>query len=534
MVYNNLPEVIRILARSPESLSEIDIRGQGPLYLAATKARILHHLLKVAIPNQLHQRDKFNVSVLETAMVLSSSLCNNGWSTEVCHGCGCVACVDLLLEAGCEVRMNPVERYTQPALSEILEQASELARRRYISHMKGCQTRQTFSSFGNTRPRDHWKIPGANFCSISASTATVEERLTIVRDSDNPEQLAWVYEEIYDNHTSGLFYSCGIRPARSFPRLRNRNRACLPAYFFWLLQHGVDLRLEMPTEPPHSIGNQNIGILGAHYAFYLLGEEKVVNRAEEWVYPFDSTGEWTEVAKSVIRDNLTDGCECHCSTGGCDPFLCFLKGMALPLRELRNYYDNDQLEVWIKPMDGFYSGCGIELTALTFKAAIRYVTFHALKLSHTCCDTGHLTYGYATRGGNTWLDKDEVKTINEEQAHLLKLHEELVAEFQEKAFEYIKKESDGSPRFPVFWDEYWIGRMKEELQKLKGANLTDEERRGAEDIGVHWCEPPVDKSRATNPYDRDTVEHWFFKLDSVCPELNEPWPEGLHRVDELP
>lgn len=36
---------------------------------------------------------------------------------------------------------------------------------------------------------------------------------------------------------------------------------------------------------------------------------------------------------------------------------------------------------------------------------------------------------------------------------------------------------------------YWQVRMREELEKLEGNELTDAERRGAEEIGVQWIYP---------------------------------------------
>ncbi|KAF6800966.1 hypothetical protein CSOJ01_12100 [Colletotrichum sojae] len=76
--------------------------------------------------------------------------------------------------------------------------------------------------------------------------------------------------------------------------------------------------------------------------------------------------------------------------------------------------------------------------------------------------------------------------------------------------------------------------MIEELQVLEGSELTTAERNAAEEIGVRWNREDFHKEAKENPYDWDTVEHWYWELDNICPEFSEPWPEGLNRVSELP
>ncbi|RYP19451.1 hypothetical protein DL765_003352 [Monosporascus sp. GIB2] len=113
-----------------------------------------------------------------------------------------------------------------------------------------------------------------------------------------------------------------------------------------------------------------------------------------------------------------------------------------------------------------------------------------------------------------WVERDDVDIINEEQAPLLELHEELVVEFGKKALMFIKNGPDGRPLFPDFWSSYWIVRIKEVLEKLDGQELTDAERRGAEEIGVQWCDP-VEKKEEENPYGRMTLEYYFYELDLI-------------------
>lgn len=99
-----------------------------------------------------------------------------------------------------------------------------------------------------------------------------------------------------------------------------------------------------------------------------------------------------------------------------------------------------------------------------------------------------------------WLRKEDRDIINEEQAPLLELHKELVEELTETARAFIKPGPDGRPLFPDFWTSCWAERMKDVLTKL-GQDLTDAERRGAEEIGVRWHGPVGNiKKENGNPY----------------------------------
>lgn len=101
-----------------------------------------------------------------------------------------------------------------------------------------------------------------------------------------------------------------------------------------------------------------------------------------------------------------------------------------------------------------------------------------------------------------------------------------MTEFMELAKTYLDSQS-----FENFWEEVWIGRIKEEVDKLDGCNLTDAERRNAKNIGVRWCEPPsVNKTKDKNPYARRPMEWYFFELDLICPNYREPSPEGLRQI----
>ncbi|KAI2602715.1 hypothetical protein GGR54DRAFT_653579 [Hypoxylon sp. NC1633] len=509
VIRNDTNAVNRILLQFPSSLAEINIYGQSPLHLAATKPHILTILVAAADLSLLNQQDQASLTALDAAMMLSSTRCINQ-SHSICQQCACAQCIEILIDAGCDVRMHKGKYFR--GLYATLSDASELARHRYILHMKEARLRRS--------PADKNLPNGSNTSQITARvqpsiSKSAEEPQTCTGDD---ECWNWIYYEILPSLDFGeLFYRYGFWPGQSFfirPQWRPRLWCFLNGdYICWLVEHGVDLFLRSPAGPPMTGNSPNVGLFGAHYAFYFLG------------YSHGSFVGGTTASSGLLtaveRHYLTDSCVCRCSANGCSPFLWMIKGM------VSRWSSNP--DRYARCMSDYYGLCDPELALLTYKAAIRYMTFEIMGITHTCCNTESLA-----ENGAEWVERDDRDLINEEQAPLLELHEELVAEFEEEALEFIEDESDDCPGFPEFWKSYWIERMMEVLEELDGDDLTDEERRGAEEIGVAWCEPvPVEEEVNQNPYDDKTLEFYFYELDLICPEYKEPWPEGLSRITEL-
>ncbi|KAK8009349.1 hypothetical protein PG991_011900 [Apiospora marii] len=524
VIRNDISEVDHILDRLPGSLLETDIHGQSPIHLAASKAGILALLVQAADVDTLDRVDVAGISAIEVAMMRSGDKCIHSTSSKRCRGCGCTECVDILLKAGCVLRTYAGNSYiTGLRVSEILESASELAKRRYIFELHErmvCETDTsgvTYSAYNDSGSE--------NSIGDSTSSSDVD---SIRGNNKNVEHWGWVYEEIYDTHVADLFYRYGFRPGSSFVfdyqrKMENssyfHSNASFVGYIHWLVAHGANLYARSSTVPPIREQDPDIGLFSAHFAFFTAGS--CVSRLMPGPdgAEFENLVTFNKCNTDVMRHNLTDGCQCHCSTRGCSPFLWMLKGL------ISSWISIDTTE-WY--MEVYYSNCGTELTMLTYEAAIRYATFKALGLAHTCCDPEPIVEcapcGHPKRP--RWLEADEVTNINDEQALLLELLEALIVEFTEKAGEYLERR-----RFQDFWTETWIRRINEELVRLDGCNLSNAERRGAEEIGVRWCEPPsVKETKDRNPYERKTLKWFFYELDSICPEYREPWPEELHQI----
>lgn len=84
-------------------------------------------------------------------------------------------------------------------------------------------------------------------------------------------------------------------------------------------------------------------------------------------------------------------------------------------------------------------------------------------------------------------------------------------------------DSDDVPSALVnFWNNVWKIRVEEEVEKLKGSEISESERRGAEEVGVVWdrkvklgCEAKPDL--LDNPYEKSQIEYWYQELEKIAP-----------------
>ncbi|KAK0368494.1 hypothetical protein CLIM01_14151 [Colletotrichum limetticola] len=532
IVNSDLDEVNRVLSRFPDSIAELDVYGRSPLHLAAAKPDILKRLVKVVDSNILNQRDRTGSRALETAMALSSRHCVNGREHARCKRCSCYLCVKYLLDAGCDpVQMDGTRKLgtCPPDLDIILVTSSELARRHYVFHMRKARgLRRPGHALTSkslfTKPR-----VGENRTTRDIQGSILQAPRQICDETDGAigSTSDWIFKQIRFVYQADLFYRHGFTPGPDvFLQLRQpdafRLRAFLnPGIVSWLLEHGGNLFLRSSAGPVNKTAGY--GVFAAHYVFYLLG-----NNAQNWLRSCRDTGQFSvtfeTLRTTVTCRSLTDGCLCPCSTRGCSPFLWMMKGF-LAHSIMWVVPPEEKFSILAERMVAYYSLSGHNLTLLTYVEAIRFMTFAALDLVHSCCSARSLV-----EEGADWVDIDDAEIV-ENQGFLLDLHEDLVAEFIQEAGGYLGEEPKNGRSFPQFWRSYWTDRIAEELEKLDGEELNIAERREAEEIGVVWHGPTEsDDCEDGNPYDCEFFEHYFFELDRICPEYNEPWPEGLRRI----
>jgi hypothetical protein len=146
-------------------------------------------------------------------------------------------------------------------------------------------------------------------------------------------------------------------------------------------------------------------------------------------------------------------------------------------------------------------------------ASLRFLTFAALGIPHTCCKV--------RRPGYHPYPGDEVKELEEEYADELALLEELLEEFEREVADIFGDPGKGLPDLMVFWRKAWASRIREERWRRSGDALSEGERRKAEDIGVVWSgpQPAVEEgSKESNPYPDSEFLHWFYELEKIGAE----------------
>ncbi|OJJ00791.1 hypothetical protein ASPVEDRAFT_590403 [Aspergillus versicolor CBS 583.65] len=159
---------------------------------------------------------------------------------------------------------------------------------------------------------------------------------------------------------------------------------------------------------------------------------------------------------TMLSDDTRDDCLCACSGRGCSPLTQLLKA----------YYRPNRLWVIGHLQEIVYSTSNTHSWNTTVSAIVRYLTFEALEITHTC----HSASVFGVRHP----DPEECREIREEESTMIVQLDELMVEFDQKYDELgvgIRK----------FLEGYWHTRMGEVLQ---GHDIDPDEAMKLREIGV--------------------------------------------------
>lgn len=250
----------------------------------------------------------------------------------------------------------------------------------------------------------------------------------------------------------------------------------------WFLDQGADLHSTIPVSGVKGIATQPttscLGFKAIH---------RISNAYGEGLCRSDITAEdHVRVGhmRAIITDASPDPCTCYCSPKGCTPATLFIRSFSDPCR-----WKIDASEY----LDLMHEGIEFMSIFLTNAQArdfvtdiIRLSTFQRLRMKHTCCKyieqdfedhrTGvcHAILADRYKIIDT-MDSEEVTEIQEEDQHLARRLESLVAEFTAKYDEH--KES-----FHNFFFAYWWKRMDEVEAEENEVSADDLEE--IQEIGV--------------------------------------------------
>ncbi len=513
---DDLSQVEFLLKHHPSTLRERNLLDQSPLHLAVGKPACLRLLVRAASDGILDATNNTNTSAIETTVVLSGAQCRQGTRSRKCRRCRCAEPTAILVKAGCAL---PISEFLQ----SFLDAASYRCKLRYIRAIR--DRRETLKRFALANlPSAEAERLGLTAEAVLDSMASECFQLLRRRgvpvpnalqlsytmpppdDSGSPQAVWSVYTVLRKASDADLFFRFGFHNTEISGQLYARMAAHYGwrrdlQYMQWLRQHGTDIL----TARLKSLDTGKRSFTSGHYTFWAIGE----NIAQSSGRSLTSVLELTEAAKVANSLDTPDSCECRCSPGGCTPFGYLLEGIN-PIRRSLEPSETDVNRA--SALSIYLQAAGTVLEPQHHAAALRVFTFSALEIRHTCCKD--------SRGPDhcfNQLSLEEVKEVEEEQAYELALLEELLEEFEAQVTTILQNQDQDQMIGDLvhFWKVTWVHRMAEVRASLESNVLSEDERRRAEEIGVVWDSPEPEPIRQGNPYDEDTDEWWFYRLDQI-------------------
>ncbi|KAF5606219.1 ankyrin repeats (3 copies) domain protein [Fusarium subglutinans] len=532
---NNLAEVKSLIANHPGALSERTLFGQTPLHLAANKASILQVLVDAADTGLLNQRDLSGRSALEVAVSLSGLKCRE--SSRMCKRCTCAECALVLLEADCAV-------VTPWGLQTLLDSASKRCKQSYVRHMKDRRDRlkQLATDSLSTMDIQHIGLDSesaldSNAFEVSlllqANNIEIPAALGILENESFPDQ-GTIYQQLDLPEDADLFFRVGFRDTRSWHSEAQMEPWHTPpwpdlSYLHWLASHG-GITCQLPLSSSSDI--HGVRLIFATLGHYIAESEKRNLPLPGAGRSVESNIGWLhETHVAVFTAGIPDECVCLCSTGGCCLMKFLLQGLLpnfgvepwqyqIPEPSfLRNTADlgkhafdgNEPLERTILFEKSLLNLIHSFITYLKHFScylgeshhykALRYITFTALGLRHSCCAVDH--------DGSEDGPEDD-------QWHTLALLEDLLHEFEASLTAILQDPTKWVRDIINFWQRTWAGRMSGVLCHLEGSDLSMDEKLAAEEIGVVWNKvgPEIPGETETPRYG-SAIEYWLSELRKI-------------------
>ncbi|TGJ81342.1 hypothetical protein E0Z10_g7416 [Xylaria hypoxylon] len=339
-----------------------------------------------------------------------------------------------------------------------------------------------------------------------------------------------VYQALCEPRDAELFFRLGFHDTDSWHKYDTADLEGvyndMPrnlSYLHWLAKHGaVSCQLK-------SFESGRV-IFTTHYIFLKISEALLswmfprFNNKWSLEFPLATCRAWIHELNAVaLPANNADACRCKCSPGGCTPLTSLLKGTHMrsnSMFKLNDEEDRDSLEdnvaQYTAPFLEMITSFTLYLTHfwgdLDIKhhtAALRYLTYTVLRIPHYCCDP------YSNPGLYSVEGSENIEDIEEIYEYELELLEVLLVKFESELIAILQDPGLGIADLIDFWKQTWVGRMEAVVGNLQGSDLTDDERRGAEEIGVVWDNMGPKPPEATgSPYD-ETLDYWTYELAKI-------------------
>lgn len=158
----------------------------------------------------------------------------------------------------------------------------------------------------------------------------------------------------------------------------------------------------------------------------------------------------------ILHNEKQDACKCACSLAGCRAVIVVIKSWSWKTQGFKLFFPKRiLLRKW---SSRFLLFCLVEniISEEITRDVIRFLTFDALGLTHTCCRPKP----EFSEDLIPFEDGEEIQEIHDEEREDLQLLEDLLMEFNE-----YRRKSNCSIR--DFYFTYWRSRMKEVLSEGK-------------------------------------------------------------------
>ncbi|SCV48891.1 uncharacterized protein FFB14_10588 [Fusarium fujikuroi] len=536
---NDEESVHHLLHRYPSYLNDLNYCGQSPVHIAIQNKnfRISSAVIVAAHADILNTADNAQQYPIDIATYITCSLLENSEGSHH-QSCNQSRVIDLLLESKSLLLHSFIcTHFDQACQHTKMVVLSHLAQRRRdmellaIIKLPAAEVQDLGLSRGRTLDRNTARVQH-----YLAKRCNIPRELLFYPNNDVPKGLGCsksIYAYIYDRDVAQHAISLGFDFGTAFTDLFAQviqdvvserlsrhgvtyGHASFPTYVCWMIDRGADI---FGTVPAGFVPGAAQKITWAHYLTASLGIARVQTPQLSRELP-------QGIAEVIARQGVFDGCKCWCSEHGCTPLVKILEGLGwrqiLQRSEILESYalrTSDALgSLFPRCKDDELACDGI------YRAVLRYITFCALGLRHTCCKLVH-------KNSNDISDDEEIREIHEEDAAYIQILEELMSDFE--------KEYENRTDLAIFLTVVWVPKMKDIWAKLNSMELTSEEIRSAETIGVIWevCESEdtwgSEEGEYINPESWARVEDLRSQMGRTRDDKPSVVEEWMRRLDDI-
>ena len=459
-------DVIRILRAKPSSIHELNQRIQNPLHLAYCWPRGIQLLLDAGAKCLVHQAD----------------VCG-GLPITYSTNFSCLDAIQLLLDAGSALSWPGCTKSEQTLLNNLDRWFTIPS---FVLSTLQERRRELFELAKHTLPAEVWADLDMPTDRLLDERAAEIQRVLVNADIEIPKSISVPLGRTTVYHCRGItakkanqLWDAGFRDIDSWDESGRTPimDCCRPIfgdtslrslmYAQWLLHHGADhlreiryVRDDKRDKREPVAGRTALHCIANHVGLNIMGFlPPEFHSALQMVYGLPLFFE-----ELLVKGGSHDDCDCACSSGGCTPFMILLK----PIHESGRKHSKLRKSLVHRLESPGHPASSAPMRSRIAEEVIRFETFEALQLSHTCC-------GFECNDAYRRYTPEDVREIHEEWEELLLKHEDLVSEF-------CRKFQELGGTLTSFLEGYWQTRMDEVLEEQKP--LDEEERRRLREIGV--------------------------------------------------